>query len=209
MIGKAVLSLLDFDEEYVATFPSAYGRSILTVPWFEMGGPVTVVCNKTGYTANIEFLTKPFYGGKKHQISGTICQGSDKKPICSIEGQWNGAMNIKFEKSSPELFLNPVVMPTYSKKLRPLSEQNEFESRRLWREVTYHLRTKQIDLATSAKQRIEQKQRDELKERKDKALKWQTRHFEEQGENWIYVRPLIQRLQQAAAQQATGLASNA
>ena len=110
-------------------------------------------------------------------------------------------MNIKFEKSSPELFLNPVVMPTFKKKLRPISEQNDFESRKHWREVTYHLRTKQIDLATSAKQRIEQKQRDELKERKERGIKWQTRHFEEQGENWIYVKPLIQRLQQAAEQQ--------
>lgn len=30
MVGKAVLSLIDYDEEYVLTFPSAYGRSILT-----------------------------------------------------------------------------------------------------------------------------------------------------------------------------------
>lgn len=57
-VGKAVLSLLDFDEEYVLTFPSAYGRSILTVPWFEMGGQVSVSCAKTGYSSNIEFLTK-------------------------------------------------------------------------------------------------------------------------------------------------------
>lgn len=30
MVGKAVLSLIDYDEEYILTFPSAYGRSILT-----------------------------------------------------------------------------------------------------------------------------------------------------------------------------------
>lgn len=117
MIGKAVLSLLDLDEEYVANFPSAYGRSILTVPWFEMGGEVTVSCAKTGYYANIEFLTKvihiylftltltstiiklskflkPFYGGKKHQIQGTIF-GPDKKPLYTLDGDWNGTMFIK------------------------------------------------------------------------------------------------------------------
>lgn len=60
MIGKAVLSLLDRDEEYVFTFPSAYGRSILTVPWFEMGGNISINCAKTGYSADIEFLTKVF-----------------------------------------------------------------------------------------------------------------------------------------------------
>lgn len=58
MIGDATLTLLDYDERYVMTFPSAYGRSILGVPWFEMGGKVSIECEKTGYTANIEFLTK-------------------------------------------------------------------------------------------------------------------------------------------------------
>jgi hypothetical protein len=58
MVGKAVLNLLDHDEEYILTFPSAYGRSILTVPWFEMGGEVTIQCAKSGYNATLEFLTK-------------------------------------------------------------------------------------------------------------------------------------------------------
>ena len=58
MIGKAVLSILDRDEEYLITFPSGYGRSILTQPWFEMGGQVSITCPKTNYSAEIEFLTK-------------------------------------------------------------------------------------------------------------------------------------------------------
>ena len=58
MIGKAVINLLDRDEDYIFTFPSGYGRSILTVPWFEMGGQITITCPKTGYSADIEFLTK-------------------------------------------------------------------------------------------------------------------------------------------------------
>lgn len=58
MIGKATLTLLDHNEEYFFTFPSAYGRSILTVPWFEMGGQVSITCPKSGYYSNIEFLTK-------------------------------------------------------------------------------------------------------------------------------------------------------
>lgn len=36
--------------------------SILGVPWFEMGGKVTIDCEKTGYTANLEFLTKVSLG---------------------------------------------------------------------------------------------------------------------------------------------------
>lgn len=98
MIGKAVLSLLDLGEEYIMTFPSAYGRSILTVPWFEMGGQVSISCPKTGYNTTIDFLTKPFYGGKKHQISGSIF-GPDKKQLYTLDGDWNGTMFIKSGKT--------------------------------------------------------------------------------------------------------------
>lgn len=190
-VGKAVLSLLDFDEEYVLTFPSAYGRSILTVPWFEMGGQVSVSCAKTGYSSNIEFLTKPFYGGKKHQIQGTI-MGPDKKTLYTIDGDWNGTMFIKGTKK--EVLIATQSTPTIRKLVRPLADQTDNESRRLWREVTYFLRTKQIDRATSAKQKIEHYQREMVKHRKETNTKWQPQYFVEDGENWVYVNPLVRRL---------------
>jgi hypothetical protein len=59
------------------------------------------------------------------------------------------------------------------------------------------LKTKQIDLATAAKQRIEQKQRDEVKQRKEANQKWKTKYFHEQGEHWIYIKPLVKRIQRS------------
>lgn len=47
-------------------------RSILTVPWIELGGTVTVQCPQTGYHADIDFLTKPFYGGKRNRVSAEV-----------------------------------------------------------------------------------------------------------------------------------------
>lgn len=57
-LGKGSIHLMDHEEEYVVNFPSAYGRSILTIPWIELGGPVSITCPQSGYSANIEFLTK-------------------------------------------------------------------------------------------------------------------------------------------------------
>lgn len=57
-VGNGSIYLLDRGEEYVCTFPSAYGRSILTVPWVELGGLVTITCQQTGFSANIDFQTK-------------------------------------------------------------------------------------------------------------------------------------------------------
>lgn len=162
-----------------------------------MGGQVSITCAKSGYQANIDFLTKPFYGGKKHQIQGSIL-GPDKKVLNTLDGDWNGTMFIRTGKKT-EILINTNAMNVLKKELRAIYEQNESESRKLWREVTYYLRKKQIDQATSAKQLIEQKQRDGVKFRKERNLKWKTKNFHEQGEHWIYIKPLTKRLASAAS----------
>ena len=37
-------------------------RSILTVPWIEMGGKINIACAKTGYSSLVEFHTKVIPG---------------------------------------------------------------------------------------------------------------------------------------------------
>ena len=106
--------------------------------------------------------------------------------------------NCSLRISKIELFINTNSMNIVKKQLRAISEQNEYESRKLWREVTYYLRKKQIDLATNAKQLIEQKQREGVKKRKETNTKWQTNYFHEQGEHWIFINPLTKRLSSAS-----------
>lgn len=52
--------------------PCHMSRSILTVPWLELGGKVNLSCEKTGYAATIDFHCKPFYGGRKHRVTADI-----------------------------------------------------------------------------------------------------------------------------------------
>ena len=46
---------------------------------------------------------------------------------------------------------------------------------RLWKDVTYYLKAKQLNQATLAKSSLEQTQRQEAKERAEKGLRWQTK----------------------------------
>ena len=46
---------------------------------------------------------------------------------------------------------------------------------RLWEDVTYNLTHNNIEQATAAKHKLEQRQREEAKERKEKGTKWQTK----------------------------------
>ncbi|CAF0965621.1 unnamed protein product [Adineta ricciae] len=196
MVGDATITLLDYDERYVLTFPSAYGRNILLVPWFEMGGKVSITCEKTGYSANIEFLTKPFYNEKKHKITATLL-GPDKKEFCKIDGEWNGIMNAKYTDAKvPEVFFDTKTTPIIKKIIRPIAEQDEHESRRMWKDVTYYLKYKQMDKATTAKSFLEQRQREDAKQRAAESVKWQTKYFTESGEQkWTYGNKLSKRIQ--------------
>jgi hypothetical protein len=49
---------LSLNEEYVFSMPSAYARSILTVPWAEMGDKINLTCQKTNMSSTVTFHTK-------------------------------------------------------------------------------------------------------------------------------------------------------
>ncbi|KAJ8779621.1 hypothetical protein J1605_012505 [Eschrichtius robustus] len=169
-------------------------RSILTVPWVELGGECNINCSKTGYSANIVFHTKPFYGGKKHRVTAEIFSPNDKKSFCSIEGEWNGVMYAKYSTGENVVFIDTKKLPIIKKKVRKLEDQNEYESRCLWKDVTFNLKIRDIDAATEAKHRLEERQRAEARERKEKEIQWETRLFHEDGECWVYDEPLLKRL---------------
>ncbi|XP_069498308.1 oxysterol-binding protein-related protein 9 isoform X3 [Ambystoma mexicanum] len=193
-IGQGCVTCLDYDEHYILNFPNGYGRSILTVPWIELGGECNINCSKTGYSACINFHTKPFYGGKKHRVTAEVFSPNDKKAFCSIEGEWNGIMDIKNANEDSAVFIDTKQMPMIKKKVRKLEDQEEYESRRLWKDVTSNLKMRDIDAATEAKHRLEERQRAEARERKESEMQWETRLFHEDGECWVYDEPLLKRI---------------
>ncbi|CAB1449481.1 unnamed protein product [Pleuronectes platessa] len=161
MIGEGCLNLLEHDEEYTFTLPCAYARSILTVPWVELGGKINISCVKSGYSAVITFQTKPFYGGKLHKVTGEVKHNTTN-----------------------------AVLPVTRKLVRPVEKQGPTESRRLWQHVTESLRQKDIDKATEHKRILEERQRTEERHRAETETTWRTRYFDREGEGWIYHKPL-------------------
>lgn len=194
-IGEGRVSLLSHGEDYVVTFPSAYGRSILTTPWVELGGKCDISCPQSGYRAEVEFKCKQFWGTEQNKIVAEVFPPSSvsKKSLLKVEGEWNGKMMAKWNSGKSELFLDMSSMPVFPKNVKKVAEQEKFESRRLWREVTQGLKSNNIEQATTAKCGLEQKQRDEAKERKEKGVKWNNKLFLPIGENWHFKEPLGNR----------------
>lgn len=120
---------------------------------------------------------KPFYGGKKHRINAEIYgPPPTKKLIVTIAGEWNGQMHAKWASSGKsELFIDTKTLPIIKKQVSSLSDQEEYESRNIWKVVTAALKKQDVNEATSAKFDIEQNQRLLAKEREEKSTKWQNR----------------------------------
>ncbi|RZF36659.1 hypothetical protein LSTR_LSTR012745 [Laodelphax striatellus] len=194
-VGGGTVDILDYDEQYFVTFPNGYGRSILTVPWIELGGSVVIKCDKTGYKANVEFLTKPFYGGKKHRITADVYAPNEKKPFLAVAGEWNGVGEAKWADGRTEQFIDVDQLSVIKKIVRPIEQQTDNESRRLWKEVTAGLKLNNVQHATSAKSEIEQRQRIEAQQRRDAGVQWENKlFFPEPNDQWSYKYPLAARL---------------
>jgi hypothetical protein len=57
--------------------------------------------------------------------------GPDKKEFCKIDGEWNGVMNAKYSDTKiSEVFFDTKTTPVIRKIVRPIVEQEEYESRR-------------------------------------------------------------------------------
>lgn len=106
--------------------------------------------SSTGYSALIDYKGKGYFSGKPHSFKASVTHiGS---AVQTYEGQWTGTSNVGSSKG-------PVFLDTSSAKeevnVAPISEQGEWESRRLWEKVATGIRTGNYDAAGKEKSRIE------------------------------------------------------
>ncbi|NWW87371.1 OSB11 protein, partial [Rhynochetos jubatus] len=200
MVGEGLLSLLEHGEEYTFSLPCAYARSILTVPWVELGGKVNINCAKTGYSASINFHTKPFYGGKLHRVTGEVKQNLTNTVVCRVQGEWNSVLEFTYSNGETK-YVDLTKLTVTRKRVRPLEKQGPFESRRLWQHVTESLRDGDIDKATEHKRALEERQRNEERLRAETETPWCTKYFLKEGDGWVYHKPLWKIVSGAQTQQ--------
>ncbi|XP_072139635.1 oxysterol-binding protein-related protein 10 isoform X2 [Mobula birostris] len=189
MVGEGVLYLGEHDEEYVFTLPCAYARSILTVPWVELGGKVNINCTKSGYSAAVTFHTKPFYGGKVHRVTAEVKHNPTNTIICKAQGEWNGTLEFTYSNGETKV-IDTTKLPEIRKRIRPIQKQGLLESRRLWELVTNALKVGDIDAATENKHLLEEQQRTEERQRAATNTTWKPKYFIKEGEGWMYYSPI-------------------
>ncbi|CAG01146.1 unnamed protein product, partial [Tetraodon nigroviridis] len=189
--GKAKLLFLNRDEEYVITMPYAHCKGILYgTMTLELGGKVTIECQKTKCFSELEFKLKPFLGGacSVNQISGKILMGEEL--LATVDGHWDSEV-FMYEKQSgqQETLWNPTSDVRRSRLKRQvvhIDQQGEFESERLWQHVTSAIKDRDQLRATQEKFVLEEAQRKEAKERGEKPWSPRLFHRDPVTSDWTY-----------------------
>lgn len=196
MEGLTVLQFLDYKgsdgkpEKYTLSQPNMYARGILFGKMrIELGDHMII--KSENYHADIEFKTKGFISGTYDAIEGKIKDNRNGKEYYKISGKWNDIIYIKDSQNRNSkktiLFDTNKNWPTLPR-VRDLSEQDEYESRRLWDKVIKALAIRNHDIATSEKFKIEDYQRKLAKKRVEDGIEFQPKLFKkgEPGDDLDY-----------------------
>lgn len=181
MEGWGHVTLGERDNElYLMNQPNVYCRGILFGKLrYELGDHMYVKCPTTGYEADIEFKTKGFISGTYDAIEGTI-KNKDGDLLYNISGKWNDVMEIKDTKTGKKEVFFDVKSCTKSKpQVKPLDEQWDFESQKLWKDTIDALSDRNHELATAAKSKVEDSQRQLAKKRVEDGVSFHPRLFHE------------------------------
>ncbi|KAI4720212.1 Oxysterol-binding protein [Aureobasidium sp. EXF-10727] len=167
MEGIAVMRLLNRNERYFITQPNMYARGILFGKMkYELGDHAYVRCPELGLEAEIDFKVKGWMTGTYNAIGGHIKDTKSGKNLFEFSGYWDKEMYIKnLTTGKKELIFDAThARPSYPK-ARPLEEQGDRESQRLWDKVTKAIKVADQKVATDEKSFIEDRQRAEAAER--------------------------------------------
>ncbi|XP_067849834.1 oxysterol-binding protein-related protein 5 isoform X2 [Heptranchias perlo] len=191
--GKARLRFINRHEDYIITMPYAHCKGLLYgTLTLEMGGKITIECEKTHYKAELEFKLKPFLGGSDsvNQITGKIALGEEVQ--ATLEGHWDRDVCIHEKKTGfSDIFWSVTSEIRKQRLVRHIvwfEEQGDFESERLWQQVTRAIKSRDQEQATQEKFILEEAQRKAAKERKEQCEGWVTQLFQQDvvTKNWQY-----------------------
>lgn len=183
--GDLILELNECNEKYELGYPSLFVRSILAEPWMEFGGRVSLQCPESKVSANIVFQTKPFYGGKAHQVTAEM-KNSSGNVFCKAHGDWNSHLECIWNGGVKTELIQLAAQAGPLRKVRPFQWLAENESSKLWLPLQQALNRADIQLAGEIKKSIEDKQRQQERQRSiNDGVPFQAKHFRLEKDAWL------------------------
>lgn len=168
MEGEDRIRLLDRPEdgEYAISMPNTYARGILFGKMLLELCDVSTIENTTmDYHCDVDFKAKGWISGGYNVIAGKVT-GPGRSSVGDISGHWSSQIEFADKKTGErKVVFDPARAKTVPKSVLPESEQEEYESRRLWTKLTDAIKTADMYAATEAKTAVEDHQRQLVKQR--------------------------------------------
>ncbi|KAJ2060869.1 Oxysterol-binding protein 4 [Coemansia sp. S146] len=185
--GRVTLRMKNSDEFYCLSLPDLNICSILSgKPFLEMSS-TTFIRSSKGYTAEFHWYTKPWLYGEYHKFDGkafkdaatTFVQDSlAQEQLFTFKGKWVAESRVTDVATGEDSVLFDVqAQPSADIIIKPVSEQSELESRRVWQKVSEALNSGNYDVASKEKTVIEEAQRALRKSRAETGEQWKPSMF--------------------------------
>ncbi|KAJ9655474.1 Oxysterol-binding protein 4 [Neophaeococcomyces mojaviensis] len=187
-IGHSLLTLYppgsNEPESYLITLPALHIENLIYGAPFVECGKYTHVVSSSGYTAKIDYSGKGWLSGKKNSFTAALWkegEGSEKKPLYSLDGQWSDMFTIK-EGDGGKRSKDVETVKTSAVRLSklnvpPIEEQDVMESRKAWGHVARSIEKGDMDATSAFKSRIENAQRALRKREQDENRTWKRVFF--------------------------------
>ncbi|KXN73481.1 oxysterol-binding protein-like protein [Conidiobolus coronatus NRRL 28638] len=188
------ITLQNHGEEYHISHPSGQIQGILTgSPNLAYQESYVISCPQTKLRAFIEFKPERWIGKSRYLIEGKVfnfeptyessktepdmppssfklSQVKDEHTLVNFWGSWRSKVFYNHGHTTKEekLLIDIEEHDIVPKIVKPMEEMEEFESRKIWNEVTVNIKSREFSKATKAKQAIEDAQRKRTALRKEK-----------------------------------------
>ncbi|RKP38088.1 oxysterol-binding protein [Dimargaris cristalligena] len=192
------------NEAYTVTHPAGnvtgFLRGQLTV---QIADQSVVTCPQTGLALIIIYKEERWFGKNKYAVEGKVFRYDPKvakdskhhpekmkftdipknQVVATLEGSWRGQIHVTRTSTesgaaaSSQLLVDLEQLAIMPKRVKPLEQQHELESRRVWADVTDHLVAGRYSAATKAKHIIEDRQRHKAAEDKKLNREFQSEFF--------------------------------
>jgi len=182
--------IVELDEEYTSQDPQAIMRNLLFgTSILEHSDKMVVDCKKTGLYAVLQFPEKSNWSVNGFVFKRSEVEGEKATPLFKLEGSMRSTVDIINLKNQAKRafaqYKDSPRHPEFEMQVKPVSEQAENESRRVWHDLTYHLVKRDLSAASDAKTVVEEHQR-ALRKQRPSDWKWKTHHkakyFDNTGE---------------------------
>ncbi|KAK8043360.1 hypothetical protein PG993_005790 [Apiospora rasikravindrae] len=187
-VGHAIIRDEVHGESHLMTLPTMVVKNLmLGSPYPELAGTCYLV-SSSGFLSTVVFEGRrtSLYGmgksgGARNSVRATLVNLREKsRPLFEVAGQWNGHLQVKDlrQEGSPvieEFHVDKVARSEL--RIRPISEQSPWESRRAWAGVHAGIRAGNLQKVSVAKTDIEEGQRAIRRAEKQAGVEWPRMFF--------------------------------